>query len=376
MIEILHVITGLDAGGAERQLAMLCQNTDPTRIRHRVVSMTGSGVWGEKLRQSGIDVRSLNLPRGSVRPLAIWRLAALIRDVQPAIVESWLYHADLLAFLALQIAQGPKLLWTIRCSDMNLRGHSTLAAWVVRLLARVSRCPAAVIANSQQGRDAHHALGYRPKEWRIIPNGIDAEVFHPDLAARDSVRAELGLESDAVLVGNFSRHDPMKDHPTGLAAFKTIAENAWLVLAGSGTGPENPVLTKEILNAGLDRSRVKRLGPRPDIPRLTAALDVALSSSAFGEGFSNVLAEAMACGIPCVATRTGDTEMLMNGMVPLAAPGDSARLAAGLTRMIGLDANQRADLANRLRRRAEDFSIARMVAAYSDLYRDIVGLRQ
>jgi glycosyltransferase involved in cell wall biosynthesis len=375
MIEVLHVITGLGAGGAERQLAMLCQNSDPARIRHQVVSLTGPGIWGARLARAGIPVRCLDLPRGKVSLLAPLRLAAIVRAARPAILQSWLYHADLLGTLAAPLAGRPKLIWSIRCSDMRLELYSPLTRLVVRLLARLSRRPTAVAVNSIAGRRVHEALGYRPRLWRLVPNGIDTDLFRPDETARGSVRAELGLEPDALLVGHFSRHDPMKDHPTGLAAFAEVASRAWLLLAGETTGPDNQALTREIAAAGLDAARVKRLGLRQDMPRLTAALDVALSSSAFGEGFPNILAEAMASGVPCVATRSGDAEMLLGGLAPLAVPGDAAALAAGLESLIALAPAERQALGARLRQRAEEFSIARMVAAYSDLYDEVLGSR-
>ncbi len=373
-LKILHVITGLGAGGAERQLATLVLNADPAHTRHEVVSLIDDGVWGEALRARGVPVHTLGMA-GRPRDLpAFWRLARLIRRSRPDLVQTWLYHADFAGLIAARLAGGVPVVWTLRCSNVRLEHYALATRLLLRVLARLSRRPRAVVANARSGWEWHESLGYRPRRHQVIPNGIDTTAFRPDPAARDAVRGELGIPAGAPVIGNLSRHDPMKDHPTFLHAVIETHSDAWVVLAGIGTGPGNAALTNQIAIAGLAQERVLRLGERRDVPRLLAALDVAVLSSSFGEGFPNLVAEAMACGIPCVGTRVGDTALVIGECGRVVPPDDPVLLGHALGDVLALSPETRAALGARARQRIETlFSVPAMVAAYEALYRELVG---
>ena len=373
---IVHVITGLGAGGAERQLAALATRSDPARIRHVIVSLLDEGVWGARLREAGVELHTLGLRRKWMAPLALARLARLARAGRADIVQTWLYHADLLGLVAGALTGRP-VIWTLRGSHLRLDIYGLETRLLVRLLTGLSGCPRAIVANAEAGESWHRAIGYHARRWEVISNGIDTDAFRPDPAARASVRQELGLPADALLIGNMSRHDPMKDHPTLFAAFRNLAGRAWLLLAGDGTGPHNPVLARQIAAAGIDPVRVQRLGRRADVPRLLAALDVAALSSAFGEGFPNVVAEGMACGIPTVATDIGDAGRIVGDCGVVTPVADAPALAAGINRLLDLEAAAKTDLARRSRARiVQQFSIPAMVAAYTRLYDEILTQRR
>jgi len=376
-IKVLHVITGLGAGGAERQLATLALRSDPSRVRHEVVSLLDEGMWGTTLRQAGVTVHALRLTRKAPAPFALPRLARLYRRSGADIVQTWLYHADLAGILAAGLAGGPPVVWSLRCSRLDFRVYGMRTRLLVGLLAMLSRYPAAVVANAAEGRRWHVSLGYRPRRWEVIHNGIDCAEFRPDPEARRAVRSELDLAPDATLIGNLSRHDPMKDHPTLLAALARLNPNVRLLLAGGGTGAENASLSAQIAAAGIDPARVLRLGLRRDVPRLLAALDIAVLSSAFGEGFPNIVAEAMACGVPCAATAIGDTQELIDGCGEVAVPRDPAALGAAIARLLALDLAARTALGARARERIETrFSVDAMVSAHAHLYDEIVTGRR
>lgn len=373
-LKILHVITGLGAGGAERQLATLVLNADRTRVRHEVVSLIDDGVWGEKLRARGVPVHTLGMNGRPGELLAFGRLARLIRGARPGLVQTWLYHADFAGLVGAKLAGGSPLLWTLRCSNVRLEHYSARTRILLRILALLSRSPRAIVANSQTGWDWHASLGYRPRRHQVIPNGIDTAEFRPDPAARDAVRAELGIPAGARVIGNLSRHDPMKDHPTFFRALAETQADAWVILAGIGTGPDNTALARQIAIAGLPPERVLRLGERRDVPRLLAALDLAVLSSSFGEGFPNVVAEAMACGIPSVATKVGDTAQVMGDCGIVVVPDDPAVLAHAMSEMLALGPAARTALGVRARARIEaQFSVPVMVAAYEALYRELTS---
>jgi glycosyltransferase involved in cell wall biosynthesis len=319
---VLHVISGLRTGGAETMLVALCGALLARGMPQHVVSLTGDGPNAAVLENLGVIVHRL-APRGAAgSALAALRLARLIRALRPAVVQGWLYHGDLFAAGAHRLAGAPRatlLAWGLRNSDIDHARYGRLLA----LGRRLSGWPGLVVSNSQAGADFHRAEGYRPRRLAIIPNGIDTGRFRPDPGARQAVRRELGLSDDAVVAVHAARRDPMKDH-AGLLAAAAHRPDLRFVLAGEGT-------------LGLDRPpNALALGRRDDLARLYAAGDIAVSSSAFGEGFSNAVAEGMAAGLVPVATAVGDAAAILGPLGRLVPPRDPTALADALGAMAAL----------------------------------------
>ena len=373
MLTIAHLITTLERGGAEAMLTKLVCAQASQGVHSVVISLTGPGDYGPELERAGIPVWSLGMRRGIPDPMALVRLGGILRRVQPQLLQTWLYHTDLLGLFAARLTRVPQLCWNIRCSDMDMRHYSRMSRWLIRLLARLSGCPDAVLVNSESGRRFHQELGYRPKCWRVIPNGFDTGLYRPDPDARQEVRQSLGLLNDAPVVGLIARFDPMKDHSTFLAAAVQVAERhprTQFVLAGRDVVPDNPAFA--VANGTLG-GRLHLLGPRSDIPRVMAALDLCCLSSAFGEGFPNVVGEAMACGIPCVATDVGDAGWIIGDTGRVVAPGDATALADALSAMVELGAEKRRVLGAAARRRIEEeFSISVIARLYHNVYVDLI----
>ena len=292
-------------------------------------------------------------------------------------VHSWLYHVDMLATLALALSgrrRATRLVWGIRCSDMDMRRYGRSTRYVLKLLPPLSSRTDLVLCNSEAGRTAHERLGYRPPRWQVVPNGLDLDSFRPRRDERGAVRAELGLSEDDYVVGMCARVDPMKDHDTfvkAAAIFADTAPEARFVLIGAGSDEAGSVLDRAIAMSGIG-DRFVRLGRRRDVGRLHAALDIAALSSAFGEGFPNVLAEAMACGVPCVATDVGDSASIVGDTGLIVPPGDAQALATALDalRCEGPDGRARRGAAAR-ERVASQFTLATMIEAYGALYREL-----
>ncbi|HEV7438529.1 MAG TPA: glycosyltransferase, partial [Methylobacterium sp.] len=246
------------------------------------------------------------------------------------------------------------LAWGLRNSDIDHARYGRL----LTLGARLSGWPGLVVSNSQAGVDFHRAQGYRPRRLAVIPNGIDTARFRPDPAARAAVRTELGLAPDAVVAVHAARLDPMKDHATLLAAAARVPEVA-LVLVGAGT---------ETLSLP---PHTRALGRRDDPERIDAAGDIVVSSSRFGEGFSNALAEGMAAGLAPVATEVGDARLILDGLGPLVPPGDPDALARALRQVAGLAPAERAQVGARARARMrEAFSVETMADRFLATWRD------
>src|SRR6266700_6934826 len=248
MVTILHLITGLETGGAEGMLARLVTRTDRSRFRSVVVSMTDTGTVGPSIAGAGIPVEALGIRRGMIDPRGVTRLIRLLRRYRPDIVQTWLYHADLLGLIATRLGYAPHLLWNIRCSDMA--GPNVVRA----ILSRCSGLPETVITNSLAGRRFHEGIGYHPRRWEYIPNGYDTALLRPDETARLRIRAELGIDPAVTVIGLPARYHPMKDHANFLAAVARQAAagpDPVFVLLGAGTDPENRELVRAIDAHGL-----------------------------------------------------------------------------------------------------------------------------
>ena len=370
-ITILHLITGLETGGAEGMLARLVTRTDRSRFRSVVVSMTGMGTVGPIIAGAGVPVEVLGIRRGMIDPRGVTRLIRLLRRYRPDIVQTWLYHADLLGLIADRLGYAPRLAWNIRCSDMAGPG-------IVRaILGRFSALPETVIINSHVARRFHEGVGYHPRRWDHIPNGYDTTLLRPDEAAGLRMRAALGIDASATVIGLPARYHPMKDHATFLAAAgrQATAPDIVFMLLGAGIDPANRDLMRAI-EAHRLMPRLRLLGERADMNAVYPALDIATLSSAFGEGFPNVLAEAMACGVPCVATDSGDAAEILDDTGIIVPPRDPQALAAGWQRMIALGREGRRALGLRARARiVENYDLDQVVSRFEALYCQIATTR-
>ena len=239
---------------------------------------------------------------------------------------------------------------------MDLSAYGPTFRAVVAMGARLSNWPDAVVCNSEAGIAAHERLGYRPRGFLLIDNGIDTDRFAPDPQARAAVRSELGIPPDAPVVATAARTDRMKDYPNLLAALDRLPE-VWAILMGEGT---------EALS---DRPRLLRLGRCGTVPRVLAAGDLIVSASAYGEGFSNAIAEGMACGLPAVATDVGDARRIVGDTGAVVAPRDPAALASAIQDFLAISDRAAAGRAARARIVSE-FSLDRTVARFRRLHRE------
>ena len=370
MLTVLHLITGLEAGGAERMLVQLATGSDRRRFRSIIVSMVDAGVFGTALESAGIELRQLGMRRGKPHPAGLLHLTQIIREVRPNLVQSWLYHADLLGLVAGFLVRIPRLVWNIQCTDMR-DAPSLAGAMLPRLLGWSAKIPDAVVVNSRAGQAFHERIGYRPRRWEFIPNGIDVRAFRPDLSARACFRQGLGIDDDVILIGLAARFHPMKDHGTFLSAAALVAaahRNIRFVLAGTGADSGNRAVTDAIDRLGLSE-QVLLLGERHDMPRFFAGLDIAALSSAYGEGCPNVLGEAMASGVTCVSTDVGDSAAMIGDTGVVVPAGEPGAFAAALNELIAIGRERRRVLGLRARARIEqNFELGPILARYEALY--------
>ena len=354
----MHVITGLQTGGAERMLANLCILASRSDRKQVVVSLLTGGSQYERLRDAGVQVLSLGMSPGRPSLRALLQLARFIRQERPDVIQSWMYHADLYALFALWLSRRrsrTRLFWGVRCSDMNLGRYGFSLRIVVRLCAQLSRFPDGIAVNSRAGLRAHRQLGYRADNMVEIDNGFDTELFQPDPAEGRRVRASLEIPQDSFVIGTIARIDEMKDFDT-LRSVLSRLDDVVCVAVGKGTEtlPSAPGLIA--------------LGERRDVPALLNAFDLLVSVSAFGEGFSNVIGEAMASGIPVVATDVGDARRIVGDGGRIVPPRDVDALVDAIAALRSAP-DSLTLMGNTARRRiVSDFSMKRAAAAFDALH--------
>ena len=372
-IRICHLISDLDTGGAERSLVNLVTALDPARFRSEVISLVEPGPMAKPLEAAGIKVTTLGMRRGQPTLSGLLALIRHLRAGRPAILQTWLYHADLIGTAAAWIARSERLLWNVRCTDITHAPTEQRIRWLVRSLAVLSGRPDAVVVNSERGRRDHEALGYHPRSWVDIPNGVDLARFRLRRSERGELRAQLGLKADACVIGLVARFHPMKDAETYLRAAALFAQsnpNSQFVLCGEGFDAGNASLAALIVELGLE-GRVVLLGRRPDTEAIYPALDVLSLCSIYGEGFPNVLSESMACGVSCVVTDVGDSAAIVGDTGIVVPMRDPAALAAGWQDVIARGSQT---MGHRARARVEsNYSLDLMRARYAALYESIAA---
>jgi glycosyltransferase involved in cell wall biosynthesis len=288
-----------------------------------------------------------------------------------------MYHANFMGALMPRRKPRPPLIWGVRQTDLDPRHSKRRTILVAHAGARLStHIPDHIVCVSGSARDVHVALGYDSTKMSVIPNGFDLEVFRPDPAARQYIRAELGVEPEGKVIGLAARVDPQKDHRTFFAAAKIIAKRwpeAVFVLCGEGAVESNEALAATVRSAGLG-SRIRLLGYRSDIQRVTAAFDVAVSSSSFGEGFSNTLGEALCCGVPVVATDVSEARALIGDAGRVVPRGDPDAMAAAISELFALAPGERQRLGEIGRRRmARDYGLDNIAERYRALYNAVLA---
>jgi glycosyltransferase involved in cell wall biosynthesis len=372
MKRLLFIITGLSTGGAEMMLLKLLERISRARFSPAVITLTAPGELADRIRTLDIPVTSAGFTRGVFSPLAFCRLVARIREMKPDIVQTWMYHADLIGGEAARLAGMQKVVWCLRNSDLSKGKTKISTRLTARLCAFLSPLiPRHIISCSDNALRLHGAMGYETEKMSVIPNGFDLSRFRPDGKARQRIRTELAISEDTPLIGLIGRFDSQKNHLGFFEAAGLLHKrfpNSHFLLAGTDVDCRNDMLQK-----AMTKNRVNKhthlLGLRTDIPEIMAALDILVSASSHGEAFPNVLGEAMASGVPCAVTDVGDSAFIVGNTGKVVKVGDMPGLADAIASLVSLSPAERALLGRRARDRvAECFEIGQVVRQYEDFY--------
>jgi len=374
-LKVLHIITGLGLGGAELTLSKLLQSIDPVCIDNEVISLTADGPVGQRMRSMGTRVTCLNMPQGRLSTKGLWQLWRIISNRRPEVVQTWLYHADLLGGVMAALAGVPCICWNIRNTNLDAEKTRWHTRQVVRACALISSVvPSLILCNSYRSAQEHRGRGYAPKKFRIIPNGFDVQYFHKNSERRMQLRGELGfLDSDKV-IAHIGRFDPQKNHIGLLQTFSTLAEdfpNVHLLCCGSDIEFSNPVLLQQIEKMS-NGGQVHLLGQREDIPDLLSACDLFVLPS-HGESFPNVIGEAMACEIPCLVTDVGDCAEIVSDTGWVVPVNDPSALVSQLRQVLALPVEEYQRRGRLARQRViEKYELKNVVRQYQELYLSLV----
>lgn len=372
-MKVLHIITGLNNGGAEGVLYRLCKYD--TTAQHIVVSMMDEGKYGSLLGHAGIEVHCLNMPQGQVSLSGLWRLFKLIRQNKPDIVQTWMYHADLIGGVIARLAGVKNVFWNIRHTTLEPGKSKKSTILIAKLCARLSGfVPKGIVCCAQEAVRVHSDLGYKKAKMTVIGNGYDLSFFNPSYETALAFREGLNLKPDSLLLGMVGRFDAQKDHFGLLQALSMVKKSIpdfHFALIGRDLNFNNQALNDEIKKYDLE-SNVLLLDQRTDMADVMNGLDIHVLSSAFGEAFPNVLAEAMACSTPCVTTDVGDAAVIVGETGWVVPPKDPQSLANAIMQAIEeKQTNNQAwlerkqDCRNRI---VQNFSIEKMVAGYHQVW--------
>lgn len=361
--KILFLISTLTYGGAERQLVALAKGLHERGHKVVVVVFYHGGPLERDLHEAGVSVIILGKrKRWDVFPFLL-RLVRLIRCEKPDILHGYLPVSNLLTILFKPLFPRIKMVWGVRASNMDLSQYDWLTRFLFTIECFFSRFADTIIVNSNTGRDYHQKRGFPNRKMVVILNGIDTEIFKPDAEARTRIRAEWGIKENEKLIGLVARLDPMKDHPTFLEAAAILVKerkDVHFICVGDGSSDYRKKLHTLSKELGLT-DRLIWAGTREDMPAEYNALDIATSSS-YGEGFPNVIGEAMACGVPCVVTDVGDSAWIVGDTGIVLAPKSPESIVKGWNSLLSLDLTKMMSLKEKVRRRViENTSVQKMV---------------
>jgi glycosyltransferase involved in cell wall biosynthesis len=371
-MKVLHIITALTDGGAEGVLYRLCKYDD--KAKHIVVSMMDGDKYGPLLSEVGIEVHCLNMPQGRISFTSLWKLFQLIRRINPDVVQTWMYHADLIGGLIAKFAGVKNIFWNVRRTNLENRKSRPSRFFVAKACALFSTwIPKNIVYCAQKAKEVHENFGYKQSIGIVVGNGYDLSLFYPFNVPRNQISPTVEINDLAFCIGFVGRYAPEKDHRNlfhALSILKKKCVKCYCLLVGRGMDESNPELMCLLQEKDLIED-VLLLGQVTDIPSILNVLDLHVLSS-YSEGFPNVLAEAMACGTPCVTTDVGDASLILGETGWVVPPGDAEALSDAIMEAIKeKQQNPQAWLNRKISCRSyivEHFSVDKMINSYHQVW--------
>jgi len=376
-MKIIHIITGLSIGGAEQALYNLLKGGLAERFDNCVISLRDKGPMGLKISLLGVPVIALNMHAKKLPLAGLVKLIRIIREFSPDLIQGWMYHGNLIGSFSRVVAPGkPALVWNVRHSLSDLSQEKIATRQVIRINRWFSFGADVILYNSHRSREQHEVFGFSKVGAKVIPNGIDTHIFSFSSKDRKHIRSKLGIPENACVVGHMARLHPMKDHAIFIQAAKSLSyryQNLYFLLSGRDVSFDN-IMLSQLLSSQV-RHRFYFLGERNDVHKLMSAIDIFCLSSAWGEGFPNVLGEAMATSIPCVATDIGDSALVVNKTGIIVPPCDVNALEEGIESLLTISSEDRISLGKIALERVEiNYKLSKIVEKYASLYNELAKI--
>jgi glycosyltransferase involved in cell wall biosynthesis len=378
-MKVLHIITDFNDGGAQAVLYRFV-TADPQHTHH-VISLMRVGFYGDRLLKLNIKVDSINFPNKKITIAGLNKLYKLIKQINPDVIQTWMYHSDLIGSMVARLAGKKVIVWGLHNSNLDPAKTALTTRLIARTCAALSgSIPQKIISCSEDGVKVHTALGYNAKKMVVVPNGYDVSEFSPQPKFRQELRSQWQIADDTTLFGMVARWDPQKDHANLIAALahlKTQTDSSWhCIFVGSDLDAQNQTLVDLLAQHGVS-DRVSLLGVRSDIPAVMNAIDLHVLPSSYGEAFPNVVSEAMACGAPCIVTQVGDAALIVGDTGWSVPPRDPVKLANVMLAAIAEKADPNVWAARQAicRQRIElNFNLQIMVDKYNAVWQDALAL--
>jgi glycosyltransferase involved in cell wall biosynthesis len=372
-MQVLHIITGLNKGGAETLLCNLCEYDNQSK--HIIISLTDIKALESSFPElNNISVFSLNFPDGRIKISGIYKLYRLIKRINPDIVQTWMIHADFVGGLAARLAGIRNIFWGVHHTVLFHGSIKWSTILILKFNALLSHfIPKKIVYCAEKSRSAQESIGFKKSIGIVIQNGYDVQKFTKNTYLGSSFREELKISDDTFVIGHVSRYDPLKDQNTLIEALDILKKNRLnftAVLIGKNLDNDNNDLVRKIEEKGLS-GYIHLLGERDDIPIAMNAIDLFVLSS-ISEAFPNVLNEAMACGIPCVTTNVGDAALIVKNTGWIVPPKNPKLISNAI-----IDAETEFRSRNHLwlirkdechKRINENFSLQKMIEKYKKMW--------
>jgi len=368
-MKIIHIITTLGDGGAENTLSKICKHDKQNK--HIIICLKDGGKYYKILKKLGIQIYTLNIKIYS--SYKIFNIVKILNSLKPDIIQTWLIHGDFIGGLMARLAGKDNIVWNIRHSNLQFKKSKILTILIQKLLIRFSFfIPKKIIVNSLKAKKIYKQSGYDEKKLIFIPNGYNLNIFKPNKKKNINFRKKYQIKKNTILIGNVARYDPKKDHSNLLKALRIIKSkrlNFLCLLFGFKINKDNLILVTEIKQLKLSK-HIKLLGQNNDIPNIMNGLDIYVQSSSYGEGFPNVVAEAMACATPCVVTDVGDASRIVRRSGWVAPPNDPLKLASSIEKAINEFYSKKwhKRCINVRKTIKKNFDITKMIQAYNKIW--------
>ncbi len=373
-LKVAHVIAGLPVGGAERMLLALSEHGRSAGLESEVICLAPPGPVSHQLDDANIPVYHLGLESAWRFPFGIGALRRRLREVEPDIIQGWMYHGNLAALIAGRGLAAP-IVWNIRQSLHRIDLFKMTTRLVVRANIAFSGRADSIIYNSEIACGRHEAIGFHADTAVWIPNGVDVDRYGEVDVDRVGLRKAFGISPDEFVIISVGRVHAVKGHDILMGSVRAVAKaepRVRFLVVGEGSQWESEPF-QEYVTDSLARDRVVLTGARSDIPELLSIADLFVSPSRT-EGFPNAVAEAMAAGLPCVVTDVGDSAMLLGSSGEVVAAGDPESLSAGIIALVHAATADRLEMGAVARDRVRSvFSMTEMVRRYADLYRSLAS---